>query len=90
MKRIHIIIEGRVQGVGFRYYIFENLKNLPVTGFVRNLDNGDVEIIAEAEEELLEKIVNIAKQGPAMSKVINTSIRYSQATGEFNSFEIRR
>ena len=53
MKRYHLIVKGRVQGVGFRWFCMNHAKSLGVTGTVENLDNGDVEIYMQGDKEAL-------------------------------------
>ncbi len=62
--RSHIVIQGLVQGVGFRYFVYHHAVRLRVTGWVRNLFNGDVEIECEGERSELEIFVGELKIGP--------------------------
>lgn len=87
-KRVHLIIEGRVQGVGFRYFTLDLANKFRVVGWVRNTYHDEVEIIAEAEKDVLENWMQHLKRGPAHSKVINVKIDWSEATGEFSKFSI--
>jgi len=64
MKRIEITISGRVQGVGFRYFVHKQAEIYGISGFVRNLPNGSVYVEAEAEKHHLELFCNACKQGP--------------------------
>ena len=72
-KRITLIVDGLVQGVGFRVFITWRAKELNLCGWVRNLLDGSVEIEAEGPEEMLDVLFSLAKQGPPSAKV--TSIR---------------
>ena len=87
-KRAEIIISGRVQKAGFRDFVDEIAFNLNLNGYVKNLDNGTVQIISEGEvngiKELLEKI-NI-NQYPI--RVENIDVVYKKPTGEYRTFEI--
>ncbi len=69
MKAIHLVIHGRVQGVFFRKYTFEKANELGLKGMVRNLPNGDVEVIAEGPEEVLKEFVDWCYKGSPASKV---------------------
>lgn len=69
MKRIHLIVEGRVQGVGFRYFVQKQANAFGVNGFVRNLYNGGVEIDAEAPSPNLQHFIEVCKKGPALARV---------------------
>lgn len=89
MKRVHIIVSGRVQGVFFRYNTRDLAGNLGLRGYVKNLYNGDVEIIAEGNEEKLNKLIGFCKKGPESAHVTNIKIKYEKATNEFSGFEVR-
>lgn len=89
-KRAEIIIHGRVQKAGFRDFIDEIAFDLALNGYVKNLDDGTVQVVCEGTEasirELLEK-VNIT-QYPI--RVTNIDVVYTKATGEYGTFEIVR
>lgn len=65
----HLIISGRVQGVGFRYFTKKNAKSLGLNGWVKNLSNGDVETVIQGEKDRVEEMMNHLKSGPAPAKV---------------------
>ncbi len=83
-----MLIEGRVQGVGFRYFTLNNANQFGIVGWVRNTRRDEVEIIAEGEMEVLENWIQQVKRGPAHSKIINIKINWSEASGEFSRFSI--
>ena len=87
--RIHILLDGNVQGVGFRFSCQYEATKLKLRGWVKNLYNGSVEIVAEGEESAINSLLNWCRRGPAGAYVSMCKEEYSQATGEFNSFEIR-
>lgn len=66
---LHIVVKGRVQGVYFRAYTQKQAVKLGIKGFVRNLANGDVEIVASAEEESLRKFLAWCQKGPILARV---------------------
>jgi acylphosphatase len=77
MKQAAILtIHGRVQGVGFRYYVKQNADYFGISGFVKNQLNGNVYIEAEGEPEQLELFLNICKQGPSHAWVEKVDIQY--------------
>ena len=79
---------GRVQGVGFRFTTRSVAGLFAVTGFVRNLRDGRVELVAEGERRELEKfLARIKREMPGL--ISDAEARWSQATGEFGSFGIR-
>lgn len=89
MVRVHIFVEGRVQGVGFRWWTVTEASKLGVVGWVRNLSDGRVEIVAEGEAEKIEEFAKRVKKGPLFSKVTHIDISREEATGEFRVFDIR-
>ena len=89
MKRLHLIISGRVQGVFFRHNTNKIANKLGLTGFVRNLGNGCVEVIAEGSEEKLKALVLFCRTGPENSNVDDIKIEYENAKNEFNTFSIK-
>jgi acylphosphatase len=87
-KRVHIIVRGLVQGVSFRAYTQRMARTLLLHGFVRNLGNGDVEIVAEGEADRLEQLVDWARHGPPSAEVEEIQVEYSEPTHAFSSFTI--
>lgn len=92
MKRLHLLISGDVQGVGFRawtkHFIAEHIPEL--TGWVRNREDGTVEVVAEGLQSDLIKLVAACKKGPDVGLVEHTDETWTKATGEFVSFDIRK
>ena len=88
MKRLHLIISGRVQMVGFRYSTKRTARSLGLTGWVRNNDDGAVEVMAEGEEEKLNQLLEFCKKGPLFAKVREVKIDWQDYQGEFEVFEI--
>lgn len=86
MKGVHILISGRVQGVFFRAKTRAVANSLGVVGFVRNLENGMVEVVAEGSGERLKKLVEFCRRGPLLAGVESIDIRYTAASGKFNEF----
>lgn len=87
-KRFHIFVDGRVQGVFYRDFTRRQAKKFNITGWVRNLFDGRVEVIAEGEEEDLKKFVEELKKGPPAARVKDIKITEEEATLEFYDFEI--
>lgn len=69
MSRYYIIVEGRVQGVGFRFFCSMTAKPLDLTGFVRNLDNGMVELEIQGSDHSIEKFIKTIKKGNRFIRV---------------------
>lgn len=87
MKRISCHITGQVQGVFFRHFTRINAQNLGLTGTVQNMADGSVFVIAEGEEKTLERFTDLLKKGPPRSRVEEVKTEWSEATGEFSSYE---
>ena len=86
-KQIHVYYSGRVQGVGFRFTAEDIARDLGVGGWVKNLRNGRVELVAEAEEDRLKELLERVNQH--FSRYIqNADIQWLAATGEFKEFGI--
>ena len=69
MAAYRYLVSGRVQGVGYRYFVMRAAEALAITGFVRNLVDGRVEVIAEGPEEILAELEQQLRQGPAFAAV---------------------
>lgn len=89
MKRLHAFISGKVQGVFFRDNTRDVARGLQVTGWVRNLEDGRVEVVAEGDKEKLEQLVAYLHKGPSSARVIAVEVKWENYSGKFNSFEIR-
>lgn len=87
--RLHAIIHGRVQGVGFRAFVVENGLALGAKGWARNRWDGTVEVVAEGDRQLLEKLLTSLRRGPRMANVTKVDIDWQVYTGEFNTFSVR-
>lgn len=82
----HLVIKGRVQGVGFRYGLAGEARALGLRGWVRNCHNGDVEAIVAGSTQSVDAIIAWARTGPPAAKVSEVSVE--AAAGEFTAFEI--
>lgn len=88
-KRIHIFYSGRVQGVGFRYTVRSIASELDLSGWTRNLRDGNVEVVCEGDEKKLKAFLdNIKKEFPE-HYIRDVEVTWEEPTGEFNAFEIR-
>ena len=87
-KRMRLIIKGRVQGVWFRDSTRTEAKRLGVKGWVRNLPDRSVEVVAEADENLLGQLLVYCRQGPPHAKVDKIEESWEEWSGEFDSFNI--
>ena len=87
-KRMHACVSGVVQGVNFRYFAVHAARGLGVSGFVRNLDDGRVEVVAEGEEEKLKQLIGRLRQGPAAADVKDVKVEWEKTKGEFKGFGV--
>jgi len=87
--RLKALVKGRVQGVGFRYFVMNQARELGLRGWVCNRWEGTVQLVAEGEQDSLQKLVSALWQGPRTAFVTNVQQEWEQATGEFQQFEIR-
>jgi acylphosphatase len=82
-------VSGDVQGVGFRYYVLRETQRIGnLTGFVRNLRDGRVEVFAQGEQEQLNKLEGILRQGPRGSTVSNVRISEEMPSETYSDFRI--
>ena len=88
--RVHLYISGRVQGVFFRDSAQQAAQSAGVTGFVKNLRDGRVEVVAEGEDEAIQKLVQWCHSGPPAASVESVEIQHEPYRGEFFIFETRR
>ncbi|PIQ90835.1 MAG: acylphosphatase [Candidatus Omnitrophica bacterium CG11_big_fil_rev_8_21_14_0_20_41_12] len=87
-KYAHVFYSGRVQGVGFRYTVLDIARQQKICGWVKNLDDGRVEVSAEAEEDLLKVFFEQVKHD--FSQYIqDVDLEWLPANGEFRDFQIK-
>ena len=89
ISQTHILIYGRVQRIGFRWWVQRQAIKLGLNGWVRNLDDGGVEAVAEGRKGNIDKLIELIKKGPILSKVESVNVDWGRATGEFEKFGIR-
>jgi len=87
--RLHAWVEGRVQGVGFRFFVVERAEALGITGWVRNTFDDKVEVVAEGDRTVLEKLLSALRLGPRAAYVTQVHQEWNQASGEFSGFHVR-
>ena len=83
-------VYGRVQGVGYRYFVKEKAQNLYIFGYVKNLEDGTVEVLAQGREENLQKLIEELKRGPYLAKVEKIDIIFRKPLEIFINFEIKK
>jgi acylphosphatase len=85
---VKIVVSGRVQGVGFRYFIARIADEMELTGYVKNLFTGEVEIAAEGRKEFLDLLAEKAKEGPRNSRVTSCKLEWLDFNKKYDKFEI--
>jgi acylphosphatase len=88
LLRVRVFAGGRVQGVAYRFYAERRAVQLGVTGWVRNLADGRVEVLAEAESGRIEAFLDGLRKGPRLARIETFEVRREPATGEFTDFRI--
>ncbi|MBF8294695.1 MAG: acyP [Bacteroidetes bacterium] len=86
---VHITVQGLVQGVGFRYFVYRQASRLGLTGWVCNLYNSDVEIEVEGDRSMVEELIKEVKVGPRSAHVKDLKIEWQDFKNRFQAFEIR-
>lgn len=87
---MHVVVRGRVQGVGFRVFVLQSARQHGCTGWVRNRPDGSVEVHAEGAEPILEELLTDINQGPVMAYVDDIAVDWSRGEPEFDRFRILR
>jgi acylphosphatase len=87
VKRIHIIISGLVQGVGFRMFVLREASARSLSGWTRNLPDGTVEVEAQGNSELVDELIRQTRIGPSRSSV--TSIKVKEIEVDTSDREFR-
>ena len=89
-RRLHAVVHGRVQGVGFRMYVQRQASSLGCRGYVRNVPDGrSVEVVAEGHEGALQALLDQLRQGPRAARVQDVAVEWLEATGGFAGFSVR-
>lgn len=88
MKRLTAIVHGRVQGVAFRDYTQREATRLKVTGWVANLPNGAVKVVAEGDEVVLQQLEKWLHKGSPSARVDQVDAQWSAATAQFQRFDV--
>ncbi len=89
IRRVRLQVSGRVQGVYFRMFTQKKARQLEIKGFVRNLPDGRVEIIAEADHSSVEQLIQWCHKGPITARVDQVDIIELETDEAFTAFEIR-
>ena len=88
-KRIHVFYSGHVQGVGFRYSVQDIAMTMGVTGWVKNLEDRSVEVVAEGEHKALEEFLDKISKSYIGRYIKDTDVSWEKPVNEFKDFDIR-
>lgn len=89
MRRVHVYVSGQVQGVFFRASTQTKAQELNVLGLVRNLPDGRVEIVAEADTQAIEAFLDWCRKGPPGANVQALQVKDEAVLNQFTEFDIR-
>lgn len=89
-QELHLLVTGNVQGVSYRANTAAMAQRLGLCGWVRNLVDGRVEILAQGEDKPLRSLLAWAHQGPVMARVEHVEVQWREASQNLAGFEIRR
>ena len=88
-RRVTVVVQGRVQAVGFREFVRHKAERLGVAGYVRNReDGGSVEVVAEGREDALSALVRTLHEGPRFARVDRVDVEHADASGQFSGFRV--
>jgi len=85
---VKLIVKGRVQGVGYRYFAMRGAKALGLNGYVKNLFNNDVEVWVEGDDKIIEQFIQLLKKGSGFSRVENIEKTVLLYENKFNDFNV--
>lgn len=89
MKKVKVIVSGRVQGVWYRASTYKKAVGFGVNGYVRNLINGNVEFVAEGEESKVDQLIEWARRGPEFADVEDLQIEVLEYDSEYDDFKVK-
>ncbi|MEO0073842.1 MAG: acylphosphatase [candidate division WOR-3 bacterium] len=89
LASFHAFVAGRVQGVFFRMFVLREAQALGLAGYVRNMPDGRLEVVAEGERQKLEQLVERLKQGPPRAMVTDVDVSWAEYRHEYSDFSIQ-
>lgn len=89
-RQVHALVTGVVQGVGFRYFVADAARRAGAVGWVRNLRDGRVELVAEGPEAAVRALLDEVRAGPPGSRVEALDAQWHEACGDFTGFRLER
>ena len=88
-QRLEAVVRGRVQGVGFRYFVLREANRLGLAGWVANEADGSVRLIAEGDRVDLDRLAERVSVGPAGAAIADMDVRWTDAQGDWTGFSVR-
>mgnify|MGYP000891224936 FL=1 len=88
LQQVHILVDGHVQGVGFRYFVYDFAQQKGLSGWVRNRYSGQVEIMAEGSREDLDALLDHVRRGPGRSMVTDVQFEWAAASNLYDQFSL--
>ncbi len=88
LVRVRVFAAGRVQGVAYRFFAEKCAGRMGITGWVRNLRDGRVEVLAEGTGEDVEAFLERLREGPSLARVDSFAVQREASTGEFRDFQV--
>ena len=89
IEELYAVVEGRVQGVGFRYFVVEKAQSLALRGYVRNDSSGGVEVVAQGTRSALEHLLMLLRRGPEAAEVYEVQTTWRAPTEHVSGFHVR-
>jgi len=89
-KSVRLVIIGTVQGVFFRNFIKENADKLGIRGFTRNIESGDVEVIAEGNMQDVDSFIELCRKGPKFANIREVKVEEKRFSGDYKEFKVLR
>ena len=89
IEQCKALIHGRVQGVGYRFFAERVATQLDITGYAKNLWNGDVEVVAQGDKTSLETYLTKLREGPRMAKVTDIDVEWQSVSEQYPNFDIQ-
>ena len=89
LASLRAVVRGRVQGVGFREFVYTRARFLGITGYVRNLPDGrSLEVVAEAQRLALEQLLEYLREGPRSARIDSLEVQWGEASRRFSHFGV--
>ena len=89
IQELHAVVQGQVQGVGFRYFVVHHALTLSLRGYARNESDGSVEVVAQGPRPALERLLSLLRKGPSAAHVSEVTTTWRQPTEHLSGFHVR-